>query len=175
MNQRYIITGAPGTGKTSIINELKKRGFNCIDEDSRKVIAKEIITGGEILPWKNQIAFESRIVNLRTQQYLSSSQDSICFFDRSAIDSMAYLKLNNLEATPEIINDIKKCNFNKTVFYTPIWQEIFINDSERIENIEQARRIEKSLIRTYHSKGYKLVKIPKISVAERANFVISKT
>ena len=139
MNQRYIITGAPGTGKTSIINELKNRGFNCIDEDSRKVIAKEIMTGGEILPWKNQIAFESRIVNLRTQQYLSSSRDSICFFDRSAIDSMAYLKLNNLKATTEIIKDIKKCNFNKTVFYTPIWQEIFINDSERIENIEQAR------------------------------------
>ena len=174
MNQRYIITGAPGTGKTSIINELKKRGFNCIDEDSRKVIAKEIITGGEILPWKNQIAFESRIVNLRTQQYLSSSQDSICFFDRSAIDSIAYLKLNNLEATPEIINDIKKCNFNKTVFYTPIWQEIFINDSERIENIEQARRIEESHISTYHSKGYELVKIPKSPIKVRTDFIISK-
>jgi len=35
MNKKYIITGAHGTGKTSIMNKLKERGFNCIDENSR--------------------------------------------------------------------------------------------------------------------------------------------
>ena len=74
MNQKYIITGAPGTGKTSIINELKRRGFNCIDENSREIISKQIMIGGEILPWKNQIAFENKVANMRTQQYLSSQK-----------------------------------------------------------------------------------------------------
>ena len=96
MNQKYIITGAPGAGKTSIINELKKRKFNCIDENSREIIAEQIITGGEILPWKNQIAFENKIANMRTQQYLASPEDCICFFDRSALDCIAYLKSNLL-------------------------------------------------------------------------------
>ena len=56
MNQKYIITGAPGTGKTSIINELKKRGFNCIDEISRDIIAEQNINNQKSLTWKNQIA-----------------------------------------------------------------------------------------------------------------------
>jgi predicted ATPase len=174
MNQKYIITGAPGTGKTSIINELKKRGFNCINENSRKIIAKQIIIGGEILPWKNQIAFENKIANMRTQQYLTSADDCICFFDRSALDCIAYLKLNNLEATTEIIENVKKCNFNNIVFFTSIWQEIYVNDSERKEDIRKARKIQDSIINTYKSKGYELVEIPKLSIAERANFIISK-
>ncbi len=174
MNQKYIITGAPGTGKTCIINELKERGFNCINENSREVISKEIITGGEILPWKNQIAFENKITNLRTQQYLASPKGGISFFDRSALDSIAYLKLNNLEIPKEIIKNLNKCNFNKTVFYTPIWKEIYVNDNERIENIEQATKIENALLETYKAKRYRLVKVPRLPVKERANFIISQ-
>jgi predicted ATPase len=175
MNQKYIITGAPGTGKTSIINELKRRGLRCVDESSREIIAEQIKTGGEILPWKNQIAFENQIANMRTQQYLASPEDCICFFDRSTLDCIAYLKLNNLETTSQIIENIKKCNFNKTVFYTPIWKEIYINDSERKENIEKAIEIENTIMKTYKSQGYELVKIPKLSIAERVDFIISKT
>ena len=47
MNQKFIITGAPGTGKTSIINELKKRGFSISKEISREIIADELKQGGD--------------------------------------------------------------------------------------------------------------------------------
>ena len=174
MNQKYIITGAPGTGKTAIINELKKRGFHCIDENSREVIAEQIKNGGEILPWKNQIAFENKIANMRTEQYLTSAKDGLCFFDRSALDCIAYLKLNNLEATVQIIENIQKCNFSKIAFYTPIWEEIYENDSERIENIATAKKIEIDIISTYKYQCYELVEVPKISIKQRADFIISK-
>ena len=175
MKQMHIITGAPGTGKTSIINELKKRGYNCSDEISRKIISEQIKINGEILPWKNQIAFENKVAKMRTQQYLSIPKNRICFFDRSAIDCIAYLKLSNLEITSEIIKEVKKCNFNKIVFYTPVWKEIYVTDKERKESINQAQKIEKSIINTYQSEGYKLIPIPKISIKERANFIVSNT
>ena len=174
MNQRYIITGAPGTGKTSIINELKKRGFHCINENSREIINEQLISGGDILPWKNQVAFENKIANLRTQQYLSSPDDCVCFFDRSVIDGVAYLKTNKLEVTSEIYSNIKKCNYNKLVFYTPIWKKIYRKDNERKEEIEQAIKINNYIISVYQLKGYKMIEIPKISIKERANFIISK-
>lgn len=175
MNQKYIITGGPGTGKTSIINELKNRGFNCIDEVSREIITDQMSHGGDILPWKNQIAFENRIANIRAQQYSESPKNCICFFDRSVFDCIAYLKVNNLNTTSEILKNIKKYNFNNTVFYTPIWEEIYKNDRERIENIEMAMKIQKSIIQTYKYYGYKLIEIPKFPITERTDFIISKT
>ena len=174
MNQRYVITGAPGTGKTAIINVLKERGYSCVDENSREIIAEQIINGGEILPWKNQIAFENQIANRRSKQYLDSPENCICFFDRSSIDCIAYLNSNKLEATSQIIEIIKNCTFNKTAFYTPIWEEIYTNDSERKESIESAIAIEKSLLKVYNFFGYTLIAIPKLTTGERADFILSK-
>ena len=34
--------------------------------------------------------------------------------------------------------------------------------------------IEKAIIETYKSKGYNLIKIPKLSIKKRADFIISK-
>ena len=91
MIQKYIISGAPGTGKTTIINALKKKDYYCAEEISRELIAEQISIGGSILPWKDQIA------NRRYKQYLDSPENCICFFDRSSVDCIAYLNDNKLE------------------------------------------------------------------------------
>ena len=174
MNQKYIITGAPGTGKTAIINTLMQKGYSCAEEISREIIAEQLSIGGDILPWKNQIAFENHIANLRKEQYLNSSKNKNYFFDRSSIDCVAYLKANKLAITTEINQIIEQCVFNKEVFITPFWEEIYINDGERVEGIQEAINIENSLIETYKSLGYTLVKVPKLSVNERVNFILSK-
>ena len=174
MNQKYIITGAPGTGKTSIINALKKRGYSCVEENSREIIADQIINRGEILPWKNQIAFENLISRKRAKKYESIIKDEIYFFDRCTIDCIAYLKLNNLEPSKEILEAIKTCKFNSNVFYTPIWEEIYTTDSERKEDIITAKNIENVLLTTYQSFGYTLVEVPKLPVNERTAFILSR-
>ena len=174
MNQRYVITGAPGTGKTSIIKALKKKGFTCINEQSRRIITEQIMKKGDILPWKNQIAFEKKIASIRTKKYLMSPPNEICFFDRSVLDCVAYLKLSKLKVPSEILKNIQKCKFNNIVFYTPFWKEIYINDGERKESIEIAIKIQKTIIEAYKSKNYQLIKIPKLSIKKRVDFIISK-
>ena len=174
MIKKIVITGAPSTGKTTIINALKKEGYSCAEEISRELIAEQIDIGGNILPWKDQIAFENQIANRRYKQYLTSPENCICFFDRSSIDCIAYLKANNLETSAEILEIIKNCEFNSNIFYTPIWKEIYTNDSERKESIESAITIEKSLLETYNFFGYTLIEIPKLTTGERVDFILSK-
>ena len=106
--------------------------------------------------------------------YLSSPNNRICFFDRSIIDCIAYLKLNNLEITQEITDKIKTCNYNKNIFYTPLWEEIYTKDKERKENIKTAKSIEDAIINVYKKNKYTIIKIPKLSIKERVDFVISK-
>ena len=174
MIQKYIISGAPGTGKTTIINALKKKDHYCAEEISRELIAEQISIGGNILPWKDQIAFENKIAHRRYKQYLDSPENCICFFDRSSIDCIAYLNNNKLESTSQINQIIKNCIFNKTVFYTPIWEEIYKNDSERQESFDQSIRIDKYLKDSYMKFGYTIIKIPKTTLDKRVNFILSQ-
>ena len=37
INKRIVLAGGPGTGKTSVINELKKEKFYCLKEAAREI------------------------------------------------------------------------------------------------------------------------------------------
>ena len=63
--EKYVITGAPGTGKTTIIEHLKKIGYSCKEEISRKIISEQIAKNGEALPWINLNLFSKKVFDLR--------------------------------------------------------------------------------------------------------------
>ena len=174
MIQKYIISGAPGTGKTTIINALKKKDHYCAEEISRELIAEQISIGGNILPSKDQIAFENKIAHRRYKQYLDSPDNCICFFDRSSVDCVAYLNNNKLESTSQINQIIENCIFNKTVFYTPVWEEIYKNDRERQESFDQSIKIDKHLKDSYIKFGYTIIEIPKTTLDKRVNFILAQ-
>ena len=171
--QNFIITGAPGTGKTSIINLLKEKGYNCYEEKSREIIINQIKNNGNDLPWKNLIGFSERVFKLREKQLLKSD-GKLNFFDRGLIDVYAYMKVDDLKIPTHMTQSIKKKKYNKNIFLTPIWEEIYKNDNERKETLNQANMIEKEIIKSYLKFNYKIIKIPKISVEERIDFILSK-
>lgn len=173
MENKIVITGAPGTGKTTIINQLKSLGYSCSNEISREIIAEQIATGGDILPWKDLTVFSNSVFSLRKAQYINASTESLHFFDRSMIDVIAYLKADNLKVSNQFFEDCKKFRYNNTVFYTPIWEKIYHKDLQRQESLSSAKKIEKFILTTYKSFGYSLVEIPKQSTKQRVDFILS--
>ena len=47
-NKRVIITGGPGTGKSTLLNLLEKRGYHCHQEISRAVIRQQLDLGTKL-------------------------------------------------------------------------------------------------------------------------------
>ena len=60
---RFIVTGAPGSGKTSILAALRDRGYTVVAEAATDVIAAEQ-AGGDDEPWTRP-AFIDKIVELQ--------------------------------------------------------------------------------------------------------------
>ena len=112
MNRKFIITGAPGTGKTSIISELINMGISCSEEISREIIAEQIAIKGNTLPWKNLKLFSKRVAKLRKKQFENAPNDQLHFFDRSIVDVIAYLNIHGL-ASKEIQQMEKQTNYQK--------------------------------------------------------------
>ena len=48
-NNFYIITGGPGSGKSTVIDALGKVGFLCADEVGRQIIQEQLKIGGDAL------------------------------------------------------------------------------------------------------------------------------
>ena len=56
MSDRFlVVTGVPGSGKTSLITELARRGLHTIPESGRAIIREEMAHGGDALPCVNAV------------------------------------------------------------------------------------------------------------------------
>lgn len=173
-SKNFIITGAPGTGKSSIIEELKKRGVQCYGEVAREVIIEETAAQSTALPNKDVLAFTEKVVAKMKEDLAESDQYDLCFFDRGLPDSAGYLLLENIDIPAYLTEEIKHANYEKTVFITPFWEAIYRTDEVRYETADHAKAIADALRKSYTHFNYKLIEIPTGTIDERADFVLEK-
>lgn len=167
--KKYIITGAPGTGKTTLIEALKAKGYSCMDEISRKVIQKEQQNGSDGMPWLNLGRFV-KLVYDQTKHDLNNNQTS-AFCDRGLPDMIAYLKHKELEVPEWLVQFPFANHYHPQVFLAPIWEDIYITDAQRPTTFDVAKELEAELLSTYRSLGFRILKIPQNTPSDRAHFV----
>jgi len=173
MNKKVVISGAPGTGKTSIIEELSKRGYTCHPEISREIIKEQIATKGFITPWQDLIEFSNIVIKQRKNQYHQATSN-LDFFDRGIIDAIAYLNKENTPIKKEWQSIANHHKYYEKVFITPPWKEIYVNDNERKEDFESTIEIHQCMINAYESFNYKVIIVPKMSINDRLNFILKE-
>lgn len=64
MNRFVVVSGCSGGGKSTLLAELKRRGFAVVEEPGRRIVAEEREAGGTALPWVDLAAFARRAIAL---------------------------------------------------------------------------------------------------------------
>jgi len=170
---RIVLTGAPATGKTTISHELELLGHQVFHEQAREIISESLENGSDILPWKDLMGFTEVVWNLRNEQYEEAVLGTKSFYDRSVLDSYAYLLKGNVTPLERWVQDMHERRFDK-VFLLPVWPEIHALDSERMETLEECIEVEKYIIEAYEELGYELITVPKIPLRERVAFILER-
>ncbi len=164
-----MITGAPCSGKTSVIKALEKRGHRVVHEVARAYIDKLLSDGLPLTKIKSDIlTFERRILKAKTtiEQHLPKNQ--LIFMDRAVPDSIAYYRLEGL--SPD-----EPMNQSQTIRYQHIFlfeRLDFEKDGVRTEDQALAMRIEELLVNGYEALGYDIIRVPLLSIDERVAFVL---
>lgn len=173
--KRIVLTGGPGSGKSSVINALKSAGYDVVRESGRAIIQVQECIQGEGVPWKNALLFAELMLSKELDTYnVSDSGNQFIFYDRAILDILGYLMLAKEKIPAHFFNAATHCGYHSKVFIFPPWQTIYTQDNERKQSFEEAIRTYEMMKFVYLHYGYHLIEMPMCSVTERMQFILSK-
>ena len=173
--KRYILTGTPGSGKTSILHELKRRGYSVVEEAATDVIAREQEIGN---PEPHlQPDFIETITHLQKQRQLEAAMmpDELQWYDRSPICTLALNRYLGNTAPPSLVEEIERIErdavYQRQVFFIEHLGFCQPTEARKI-TFEESLVFEKIHEETYTSLGYDLLKIPPADLSERVHRIL---
>lgn len=175
-NNFYILTGGPGVGKTSVLDELEKSGYIVMPEMARAIIKEQMAVDGEALPWKNKESYMRLMLEASAESYRKAiSKNSLLpvFFDRGILDAVCYAEMVGLEISDEIKEIAENHQYNRKVFIFPPWQDIYETDNERKQDWKEAEATFEAMKKTYQDYGYETIEVPKDTIENRKDFIVN--
>ena len=166
-----VITGAPSSGKTSVIKELAHRGFAIQGEVAREMIELGMSRGRTLeAVRKDAAALQKEILEVTVAREMALDLNMRIFMDRGLPDSLTYFKLAGLDGMEATV-----------LSYLFQYHAVFIfdrlpvvKDAVRTEDDGLADKIDKMLEEDYKSVGYAPVRVPVLPVAARADFILKQ-
>jgi len=169
----YILTGAPGSGKSTILRELKAGNLTVIDEPAREILSEQRSFKGNGVPETNPDLFTELMLSRAVQQFKQfQDHTSPILFDRGIPDMIGYAALFGIDQKAAQSAAVTY-RYNRVVFITPPWKDIYKTDDERKMSFDQAQAFGNDLVDIYRDFGYETVTVPKASPSERALFILN--
>ena len=169
----YIITGGPGGGKTSLLENLATHGYNFIPETARQIIKERLAKG--LAPRPDPRTFAQQIFDQDWKNFVSNSDlSSLLFFDRSFMDSACMLLDSDTKSYDNIRNTHLTNRYNNKVFITPPWKQIYRTDDERDQSFEQSIEVYQRLAKWYKEHDYDVIVLPKDTIENRTKFILTQ-
>jgi predicted ATPase len=168
--KRYVVTGAPGAGKTAIIRQLEIDGFSVVEEAATDVIALWQAKG-ITEPWTRP-EFIDAILSLQQirERRAVCATDLVQFHDRSVVCTAALADYLGFPRSETLLEELRRVRaesvfesrvlFLKNLgFVTPtLARRITYQETVRFEQIHE---------RVYQDLGFEITLIEPGSVSDR--------
>ena len=167
----YVVTGAPSSGKTTLVAALEEMGYRVIHEVARAYIEMQMAQGKTLLEIRaDKKSFETWILNKKLSIEDGLPRDDLIILDRAVPDSIAYFEEAGIDSGEALRKSPR--NRYKRVFLLD--RLPYQDDHARIENHEIAGRLEQGLEKSYRLLGYDVVRVGVMSVADRVKFIVDR-
>lgn len=152
---------------------LSQAGHCVAEEAGRAIIRDQQSIAGLGLPWRDPSLFAELMLawELRAHRQALAMKGPV-FFDRSLVDIIGYLRLNDLPVGQHLLQAVRQLRYHRQVFLLPHWPQIYCNDSERRQDAAEAERTCRVMREVYVEAGYQLIEVPRMSLAQRRDFVL---
>ena len=178
-NNWILIAGGPNSGKTTLIAELKKRGYKVKPEQATIIIHEYMDAGIPLesvqLDPKRGAIFQEDIALREMKATESFDKNEIIFLDRGAIEYFAFAKMRGLKINDQIAKLVKKSAYRQ-VFMLDLIESNFVTTKieAHLDNpIEMAKKQHKLLIEVCERFKFNIETVPVMPVEKRADYILS--
>ena len=172
--RRFIITGAPGAGKTAIIRQLELDGFSVVEEAATDVISV-LLAQGAVQPWTDP-SFIDVIANLQKDRQIRASYqpEEVQFHDRCAVCTAALAVYLGRPFSPFLAGELERVKkesiYQNRVFFIRNLGFVTPTEARRI-TFEETLRFEKIHEELYLDFGFELISVEPRSLMERVGII----
>ncbi len=166
----YVITGGPGSGKTTTVNLLKERGYITTFEHARHYLDTQRLKGRTIAEVrKHQKEFQLGVLDMQIEQENQILPEVLVFLDRAIPDALAYYRFLNLPEDEKLTAALLTVSYKKIFILDclPI-----VKDYARTEDTVAQKKIHALLVEVYESLGFPIVQVPVLPPEERVDFIL---
>ena len=173
--KRYIITGTPGCGKTSVIRALELTGASVVSEAATDLIAFRQAQG-DTAPWKH-LNFIDDIVRLQKHRQIDMCENysDLHFYDRSPICTYALALYLGFEPSHNLMSEIQRIHkydiYEKRAFFLENLGFI-TNTDARKKSFEDSLKFEQVHRDAYAKFGYECIAVPTKPIDERVEIIL---
>jgi predicted ATPase len=152
----YVVTGAPSSGKTTLVQELEKLGCRVVHEVARAYIETQMKQGRTLEEIRaDKRSFENWILHAKIAIEAELPKDHVIIFDRAIPDSIAYFEVAGLDDR-EAIEKSPRNRYKKVFLLDRLPYQV---DHARIEDNQIAIDLDQSLEQSYRMLGYDVMRI----------------
>lgn len=162
-----MISGCSGGGKSTLIEELARRGHTVVREPGRRIIADVRAGKGGALPWDDPAGFARCAIAMSLADHAVAG--GLTFFDRGVVDAAVALQAIAGESAADLVAHSRY----DRLFLAPPWPDIYENDADRRHSLEKALSDYHRVERAYRDAGYDPIMLPRMGVPERADFMLA--
>lgn len=169
-----ILSGCASGGKSSLLIELKKRGYQTMSDTGQRVYDLQLASNDGGSSHVDLVDFSERAAKLCIADFDKISKAQMpFFFDQSIIDIRFKLIARGFQPPNIVEETFRNQIFHKTVFFVPPWDQIFDSQNPRHGDFSVAVRDYSDLCSEYNHLGYDIIVLDKVSVTSRADFIES--
>jgi predicted ATPase len=170
----YILTGAPGAGKTAILRLLEASGYLVVEEAATDVIALGNALG-RAEPWHDH-DFIDKVITLQRQRQarVQAPAGAIVFFDRSPVCTLALSRYLGFTTSRLLASEVGRAVtegiYETAAFFIRNQGFVQATAARRI-SFEDSLAFERVHEQAYRDLGFQLVEVPAGPLADRVALI----